>query len=101
MPSGPGQTASCHWYLRPVGQTKSHGHVGFGAAPTEACLVFGGGGSEGLDQVPSTQGLARPAVPLSTAHAGGWALPSSKACSGQGASGEMAVGMAVSMPALP
>lgn len=50
--------------------------------------MFGGGGSEGLDQVPSTQGLARPVVLLSTAHPGGRALPSSKARSGQGAAGE-------------
>ena len=63
--------------------------------------MFGGGGSEGLDQVPSTQGLARPVVTLSTAHPGGWALPSLKACSGRGASEETAVGMAVSMPGLP
>lgn len=63
--------------------------------------MFGGGGSEGLDQVPSTQGLARPVVLLSTAHPGGRALPSSKARSGQGAAGETVVGMAASVPGLP
>lgn len=57
--------------------------------------MCGGGGSEGLDQVPSCTGVAWLAVPLSTARLGGRALPPSKACSGQGAAGEMVVGMTV------
>lgn len=71
-----------------------------GEAPMEARLVFGGGRSEGLDQVPSRTGLARPAVPLSTARLGGQALPSSKARLGQGAAGETVAGMTVGPPGL-
>lgn len=63
--------------------------------------MFGGGGSEGLDQVLSRTGLAQPAVPLNTARLGGPALPSSKARSGQGAAGETVVGMTVGPPGLP